>query len=482
MLKSPVYGSEEFLMGFCHDKLVEIDNVFEEIMDLPSKHKAMHLLRHCASFCKVVHLARTSPLEYVETLMEQFDEKQKGALEKISGTAFTGEEWEQAQMPVGEGGFGLRSAVEHAHAAYVASRGLTEELVEQLVGTECEPPDLVGVNYLGVARVALADKVSENMREHLLDGGKVTRQKSLSIQICQHARNAWIARVSRIKRISLEAYSQPWADGWLRGCPSDNLDTCLSNGAFRDAVKMRLCMQMFNGDGHCPLCRMVIGIHGHHVFACMCGGDKVLEHNEIRNEVHRVAKVAGAQPELEAGGLLGGLGWPGVAGRRPADTLLVAARGVRGTSRRAFARVAFDFAVTSPFSPYVLRLSSESGLAAAQQYASYKRRHLNTQEMCEAAGIGFEPIVFESTGGLEPEAVGVLNSLLAMVADASGKAFATEKERLMQRVSLILVRSHHRALCRRRGGVAGGGVGEASARVAEAEGTLESNVDTDMDM
>ncbi len=38
MLKSPVYGSEEFLMGFCHDKLVEIDDVFEEIMDLPSKH------------------------------------------------------------------------------------------------------------------------------------------------------------------------------------------------------------------------------------------------------------------------------------------------------------------------------------------------------------------------------------------------------------------------------------------------------------
>lgn len=86
-------------------------------------------------------------------------------------------------------------------------------------------------------------------------------------------------------------------------------------------------MQMFNGGEHCPLCRMVIDIHGHHVFACMCGGDKVLEHNEIRNEVHRVAKVAGAQPELEAGGLLGGLGWPGVAGRRPADTLLVAARG-----------------------------------------------------------------------------------------------------------------------------------------------------------
>ena len=99
-----------------------------------------------------------------------------------------------------------------------------------------------------------------------------------------------------------------------------------------------------------------------------------------------------------------------MAGRRPPDTLLVAARGIRGTSRRPFARVAFDFAVASPLATGVLRISSVSGLAAAQQYASYKRRHLDTQEMCEAAGLGFEPIVFESTGGLEPEAAGVLDS------------------------------------------------------------------------
>ena len=119
-------------------------------------------------------------------------------------------------------------------------------------------------------------------------------------------------------------------------------------------------------------------------------------------------------------------------------------------------------------------------MAAAQQYPSYKRRHLNTQELCEAAGLGFEPIAFESTGGLEPDAAGVVDSLLAIVADASGVSFATVKERLVQRISLILVRSHHRALTRRRGDTAGDGGGEASARVAEAGLTLDDNVDMDM--
>ncbi len=99
----------------------------------------------------------------------------------------------------------------------------------------------------------------------------------------------------------------------------------------------------------------------------------------------------------------------------------------------------------------MLRISSESGLAAAQQYASYKRRHLDTHKMCEAAGLALEPIVFESTGGLEPEAAGVLDSLLGMLVESTGETFATAKSKLMRRISLILVRSHHRALTRRRG-------------------------------
>ena len=317
----------------------------------PCKHKALYLLRHCASFCKVVHLARTSPFNYIEGLMEGFDSKQKATLEKITGSMLTGEEWAQAQIRVRDGGFGLRSAVEHAHVAYLASRGATQDLVEALVGPDPSPPDMSGVNHIGVARVALAHKVSEATRAHLLEGEKCTKQKALSLQMCNFAREAWLANASRIEKINLEAYSQPWADGWLRGCPSNNLDTCLSNGAFRDAVKLRLCMPMFSGREHCPLCRMVMDVHGHHVFTCMAGGDEVLEHNEIRNEHHRLAGVAGAHPELEAGGLLGGLGWPGVSGRRPADTLLVGAGGIRGTSRRTFTRMAFDFAVASPFSP-----------------------------------------------------------------------------------------------------------------------------------
>ena len=93
--------------------------------------------------------------------------------------------------------------------------------------------------------------------------------------------------------------------------------------------------------------------------------------------------------------------------------------------------------------------------------------------MCEAAGLGFEPIVFESTGGLESEARVVINSLIAMYSEAVGKPFYVAKETLVQRISLILIRSHHRALTRRRG-EGHGGEGLACMRAVGVSEVLES--------
>ena len=120
----------------------------------------------------------------------------------------------------------------------------------------------------------------------------------------------------------------------------------------------------------------------------------VVRHNEVRNTVLCEADKVCMSLELEKQGLLADLGWPDMVGRRPADTLLVASRGLHTTSRRRFARVALDFAVVSPFCPSGLRAASATQLAAATAYAERKRVHNNTLQACELAGFGFEPIVF----------------------------------------------------------------------------------------
>ena len=90
----------------------------------------------------------------------------------------------------------------------------------------------------------------------------------------------------------------------------------------------------------------------------MAGGDHVVQHNELRNTVHRESAKTNLRPELEKSGLLTGLGWPGTAGRRPADTLLVGGATVASTSRRRFPRIALDFAVVSPFGIGAIRAAS----------------------------------------------------------------------------------------------------------------------------
>ena len=199
--------------------------------------------------------------------------------------------------------------------------------------------------------------------------------------------------------VRLHAHNTPWSDGWLRAFPSDVLDTRLSNAALRDAVAQRLGVEDTMGGRHCPFCRCVMDGYGHHCAACMAGGDKVLQHNQLRNTVHLEAAKGRTYPELEKRGLLRDLGWPDLAGRRPADTLLISPGALRTTSRRRFPRIALDFAVVSPYTVAYIQQAATTPLAACIAYAGLKRRHLNTQTLCEQADVGFEPIVFESTGG-----------------------------------------------------------------------------------
>ena len=71
-------------------------------------------------------------------------------------------------------------------------------------------------------------------------------------------------------------------------------------------------------------------------------------HNEQRDTVHRQAAAGGARPELKSEGLLAALGEPGVSGRRPANTLLCAAMGVKTARHRRLPRVALDMGFVCP--------------------------------------------------------------------------------------------------------------------------------------
>ena len=192
---------------------------------------------------------------------------------------------------------------------------------------------------------------------------------------------------------------------------------------------------------------------GGHAECCMSGGDKTYAHHILRNRVYGQSKGARAAPVLEAAGVLGTLGVHADAaeqGReRPADVLLCNAADIRvGTVGAPVGKVALDIGVVCPQAGVHIAAAQER-LGAAEAYVVTKCGRANTEERCRQAGVVFQPMIFESLGGVSVEAKGVIKSLKRMFAVNQSTPYGDVATRFWQRLSIDIQRAGHRAFIRR---------------------------------
>ena len=201
----------------------------------------------------------------------------------------------------------------------------------------------------------------------------------------------------------------------------------------------------------------------------MQGGDKTTCHHGVRDRLYKHGQAGGVRPLLEAAGLLervglGLQGQPGTTddGRRPADVLLCQAQDVRTGSRgnSGDAKVALDVAVVCPQTGGNMGTAAMEILGAAEEYCRTKCGHKETEEKCRERGIVFQPMIFESTGGVAYEAVEVIKCLNRAVAEHTNSPYGEVAQRFWQRISIDIQRAQHRALARRTTGLLGGGFGD----------------------
>ena len=250
-------------------------------------------------------------------------------------------------------------------------------------------------------------------------------------------------------RARLEATSAPHSGAWLDATPSRALDTQVSNAEVQYGVGRRLGVQLCC-EGPCPFCLGVMDRWGAHCESCMSGGDKTVNHNNIREDIYAQAKRAHTAPRLEASGVasLLGLETDGDTSERPADVLLCRPQDVaRGGG--AAGRVALDVGIVCPQAAGHLGVAAREVLGAAEEYARTKCARGEIERRCRSAGVVFQPMIFESFGGVSVEAERVLKSLNKAVAintDSSEEEVAT---RFWQRVGIDIVRGNCRAFHRR---------------------------------
>ncbi|KAL5509256.1 hypothetical protein EMCRGX_G004594 [Ephydatia muelleri] len=82
---------------------------------------AFTLLRVCGSFCRLAHIAQSTPPSLSSDPLQIFDIAVKECFATCSALDLTEHAWQQAQLGLRYGGLGLRSLALHACAAYNAS-------------------------------------------------------------------------------------------------------------------------------------------------------------------------------------------------------------------------------------------------------------------------------------------------------------------------------------------------------------------------
>ena len=89
------------------------------------------LLRHSFAIPKLLYILRISPC-FLSPSLQEYDNLLRSTVSSIVNIHFEDPAWSQAILPMKSGGLGIRSAVQLAHSAFLASAAACSELIYSL--------------------------------------------------------------------------------------------------------------------------------------------------------------------------------------------------------------------------------------------------------------------------------------------------------------------------------------------------------------
>ena len=186
------------------------------------------------------------------------------------------DQWSQAKLPVSTGGIGLRSAEDHAPAAYLTSLMGCQSLRQALLHLTEEDSQLT------ISAPLLALLSTKQGEDATVDSLLGVTQKAVGLQIDLHNMNLLIDKHNRegvAREIArLGSLSLPHAGDWLHVVPSLSkspaLGLHLRSREFVVSVKYRLGAPVYTVDGQCPACGLLSDKQGDHAISCGSDGAK----------------------------------------------------------------------------------------------------------------------------------------------------------------------------------------------------------------
>lgn len=477
LLGGPI-GSNDFCNAHTQERVNTAMEILNALGELPDPQVALTLLRHCASFGKLVYSIRVVPHHKHLDALSFYDNSVRDCMESILCSSFSDTEWSLATLSTKLGGLGLRSVEHHSSAAFISSQVACHKFCVELDPkykwdpTDSQADIVIALNDFN-SKVCTENQLPTNI-------DPCPRQQQLSQAIDNKSYNG--IKEKSINNVYQKAHlnltSTSAAGSWLHIVPAKALGTHVDPLLYQVMIQRWLRSPIYETEFHCPFCDEVVDRYADHCLICAFGGDRIKRHNLIRNEVYYFCNGAGLNPELERPGILqqrllvgasyenGGNRDPN-SNRRPADVYLPKWR--RGNP------AALDFAITSGLRSDIVLRSAEDGTIATKVYENTKRSHLDTEVLCREQGITFIPIIGEADGGgWGPEAHKCWNELAKQKAIISGEQVPTVVSKLLQSLGLIIHRENARSILRR----SPNGVGRDCSELLAAAAACTTTFDT----
>ena len=362
ILGSPL-GDAEFCHHYIAHKRLEAQSLLSRLDDvgLIDPQVALTLLRMCGGFCRLVHLACTTPPSLSRAALQLYDQDVRRCFSSCTAVDTSDVAWKQSMLGLSKGGLGLHSLHHHAPAAYIASvcsSGFGSKTNDHLCSAVAYfnpnvPPDMA----LQIDAILSAPSVQQHKLSSMLD---------------THMFNLMLENSSIAERARLLSVSSAHASSWLSVVPSQGLGLHLDPPVHQIAIKWWLGLDTSQGS-QCALCPgIALDPLGHHAITCKRGGDVVTRHNTLRDVLAEICHRAHLGVQVEAGNDL----TADHSHTRPADLLL--------TNWATGKTAAFDISVTSPLNTLTLLEAGVAAGSAAQ--ATETRKHIANDAKCNELG------------------------------------------------------------------------------------------------
>lgn len=372
---------------------------------------ALTLLRHSLSIPKLMYTLRTSDCQSSPALTD-FDKTLRDGLSAILNVDLSGDQWQQASLPVRDGGLGIRSAVLLAPSAFLASAAGTTELQARIL-----PPTIAVVPDSCVASCLKTWSIKS--QSSVPTGEAAQSQRNWDSPCIQTVKDELLDHAQHQRdRARLLASQAAHSADWLFALPISAIGLRLTDEAVRVAVGMRLGVKVCE-EHLCP-CGATVDTSGTHGLSCRRSAGRQQRHSLINDIIWRAMIRARIQAVKEPPGLTRS------DGKRPDGVTLIP--WTRGRC------LSWDVTVPDTMAASHLDRTSLTAGAAAERAAELK-----TSKYADLLPYyDFVPISVETFGVWSESALVFVKALGKRLADVTSDPLETAY--LLQRLSVAIVR------------------------------------------